>query len=335
MLAHASEDQLRVPSVGGMPPTEQTTAQSYEERRRDDLATRMLRLSAADLLHLHGRLHDHLGALVKDDPAERQLEDQDRALTALNRVSEHLGLDQAGKSALTVERYEETAAELELEISSAKIIRDWGSWRAARQVLTGERLPVNRMQRVREAKLARKRLRCEEVLVSVSAWLATDPDPLTTAEYDRWRVRANRELSPEARSHASSQTVVLTLGLGWSDVIRTAAGEEPKGQVIRRKLIDATASRRVAEEDGAPYESHNLAIRMRAARLKRGWSQQRLALESGLGQPSVSKIERGVQPWVALASVVRVTRALSISTGALLDLETEAWAAYLEQVEEI
>lgn len=50
---------------------------------------------------------------------------------------------------------------------------------------------------------------------------------------------------------------------------------------------------------------------------------------------SVSKIERAQISRVGQTTVIPLTKALGISIGALLEMEADEWAAYLEELEEI
>jgi transcriptional regulator with XRE-family HTH domain len=61
--------------------------------------------------------------------------------------------------------------------------------------------------------------------------------------------------------------------------------------------------------------------RVRAQRLKRGWSQERLAEEAGLHMTYVSSVERGERN-VTLLTIARLAQALGINPGLLVkDLE--------------
>ncbi len=57
---------------------------------------------------------------------------------------------------------------------------------------------------------------------------------------------------------------------------------------------------------------------VRKARLARGWTQERLAHESGLAYPQVSRIERGKRE-IRLRTFVKLVRALDVSPAELLD----------------
>ncbi len=57
---------------------------------------------------------------------------------------------------------------------------------------------------------------------------------------------------------------------------------------------------------------------VRAARLARGWTQERLAQESGLATVQISRIERGKRE-VRITTLVRLVAALGVSANELLD----------------
>lgn len=59
-------------------------------------------------------------------------------------------------------------------------------------------------------------------------------------------------------------------------------------------------------------------IRMRAERIRRGWSQQRLAVEAGVGYADVSRIECGwLRPYPGQAE--KIARALGLRPEQLLE----------------
>jgi transcriptional regulator with XRE-family HTH domain len=57
--------------------------------------------------------------------------------------------------------------------------------------------------------------------------------------------------------------------------------------------------------------------RVRTRRLELGWSQERLAEESGFHWTYVSSVERGERN-VTLMTIVRLARALDVNAGALV-----------------
>lgn len=59
-------------------------------------------------------------------------------------------------------------------------------------------------------------------------------------------------------------------------------------------------------------------ILLRDARLKRGWTQERLARESGVHQATVSKLEAAAYPNPTLRTRDRLANALRVSPAALI-----------------
>lgn len=59
-------------------------------------------------------------------------------------------------------------------------------------------------------------------------------------------------------------------------------------------------------------------IRMKAARLARGWSQQRLAVEAGVGYADICRAERGLFRLYP-TQAERIARVLGIGVEALLE----------------
>lgn len=68
------------------------------------------------------------------------------------------------------------------------------------------------------------------------------------------------------------------------------------------------------------YEPEAIAFgeRVRALRLKRGWTQERLAEEADLNFVQVSHIERGANE-PKLTTIIRLARALGVKAGKLID----------------
>lgn len=59
-------------------------------------------------------------------------------------------------------------------------------------------------------------------------------------------------------------------------------------------------------------------LRLIEIRKAKGWSQERLALESGLARSYLGGVERG-QRNIALLNIYRLAEALAITPGSLLD----------------
>lgn len=61
-----------------------------------------------------------------------------------------------------------------------------------------------------------------------------------------------------------------------------------------------------------------LAVRVKALRLAKGWSQEELAHQAGMHRTFVSQIERATKT-SSIATVEKVARAFEITIGELLD----------------
>lgn len=59
-------------------------------------------------------------------------------------------------------------------------------------------------------------------------------------------------------------------------------------------------------------------LKVRALRLKKGWTQEELAERSGLTPVQISRVERGVRE-VRLTTLLRLLNALETTPGRLLD----------------
>jgi transcriptional regulator with XRE-family HTH domain len=63
---------------------------------------------------------------------------------------------------------------------------------------------------------------------------------------------------------------------------------------------------------GAKEVQKKLGHRIRDLRMQKGWSQEQLAHESGLGRASMGAIERG-EASIRLANLLRISRTLDIA----------------------
>ncbi len=66
-----------------------------------------------------------------------------------------------------------------------------------------------------------------------------------------------------------------------------------------------------------------ISISIREHREARGWSQYRLAKESGVLQSTISRIEAGKTPKVDLVTLEKLARALGVHPAALIEYTPE------------
>ena len=67
----------------------------------------------------------------------------------------------------------------------------------------------------------------------------------------------------------------------------------------------------------------DVGVRVVLARTKRGWSQKALSDKTGLSQKTLSLVEKGRSQRLYADTVVRLAKALEVSTDWLLGLKTE------------
>jgi transcriptional regulator with XRE-family HTH domain len=68
----------------------------------------------------------------------------------------------------------------------------------------------------------------------------------------------------------------------------------------------------------------DIGVRVVLARTRRGWSQKELSEKTGLSQKTLSLLEKGHSQRLYVETVVRLAKALGVSTDWLLGLETES-----------
>lgn len=76
-------------------------------------------------------------------------------------------------------------------------------------------------------------------------------------------------------------------------------------------------------QSGASPEGRALGREIAAARVRKGWSQQRLAQETGVSQSSLKHYETGKRV-PTVTTLIVLGRALGISAGDMLDIAAEA-----------
>jgi ribosome-binding protein aMBF1 (putative translation factor) len=288
-------------------------------------------LSDAELVALHDEIRQRLDLAARDEPDQRKIDRQATTLAALRRVSEHLGLEDEQLFGLSVTSYDEAASELGLAVSSAQIVRAWGSWRDARLVLAGQRIPFRRQRsNAPEAELGR----IAEMTQAIRAWLDSEPANHSTRAYDEWVREANATAQRANSPWPGRTTIVKQLRMGWDDcvdfVTKEAATNAPRvASKIARSGVNAAAreARRSFELDAV-----RVGLRVRALREVAGWSQLDLSYLSGLPQSSISKMERGLTT-PSLKTLALLGRCLDISSDRLLNASREEFKAELDKRE--
>lgn len=82
-------------------------------------------------------------------------------------------------------------------------------------------------------------------------------------------------------------------------------------QTIYEQMAEGVSRRPARMEGGSPDFLRVLGARVREARIEKGLSQRRLALQAGIKQPDVSRVEEGRKN-MTLFTLVRLCKALGI-----------------------
>ena len=185
---------------------------------------RLLELPRSQQVRAYNELRTYLAIkpAIYDD-VERKLEREGAAYKALRDASEHLGICDR---ALKVREFKAAIAALgrSSEWSSEKMIRLFGSWRAAVESYAG-RPPVSPEQAAMRSHLGGRRRTHEDYLTAVRLWLATDPPKVTVGDYADWARRTNGMRRPTDPVMPAAQTVRAGLARSWPDILRVARGE--------------------------------------------------------------------------------------------------------------
>ncbi|WP_445151156.1 hypothetical protein [Baekduia sp. Peel2402] len=180
------------------------------------------RLSEADLLDLYGRLVAELeGVPIGQTRADRRLQARVDALRALASVRDELGLRTDER--LTVRAFNEAAPGRVPGWNASRVVRAWGSWRNATDVLAGAK-PPRRAEReavmlVRGFNRSSRRPPLDGLL----EWLDTKPAKLNNAAYDEWARARNAELGPREPRYLLAGGVTFAMSVnGFAEARRHA-----------------------------------------------------------------------------------------------------------------
>lgn len=246
----------------------------------------------------------------------QRAERRDRAVRALVKVCDHLGLTGKQRGELATRAFDEAAAELELGVSSSQVVRAWGSWRAALDALVAEE-PPTRPPSVLQSTARRtqgQKLRAAEQ--AINSWLATEPDNLHRDTYDAWARSARPAFEARGGWVPSGDTITGITGLRWRKVL-----EEVQAGDAARAFAVAKSRQRAAERSRRArtlrHDKVRLAARLKVVREARGWSQVELADRADLSQGTISRLELGYSS-LNLTSLVPVVTALDASYDLLL-----------------
>lgn len=214
-------------------------AESVRQRSElDELMRRFSELARCDQLEFCSLLRSYMAVdhSLLDDERLRQHE----TISCIRQAMEHLGIDVSP----TVAQYDQTARELDLDWSSHRIIRLWGSWSHAAGVATGGRLPATAQQRAFISRFdARTGFEREEHFAAVRQWLATRPALETHNAYDEFAREYNYKLEEGELPLPRYATVIHSLCLSWRDVVAVAKGELDHAEAVKETVLKRDWSR--------------------------------------------------------------------------------------------
>jgi ribosome-binding protein aMBF1 (putative translation factor) len=263
------------------------------------------------------------------------------AISALERVADHLGLDdQRARLNLKMREFDaapETVREGWLARQVAKVIR--GSWSLAKGVTFGsERLPVASEIKLKRAEgLARKRREGALSLGALQAWLETKPAKKTRSAYDAWAKAQNQKYRSAGR-RPPPQGIALwkRWRVPWSEIVQAVEEQRVPGgpevvEIEKQQSLGKPGERIEQRESGRPLnlDPHFRGQRLKAARQSRGWTLRELADRIGLDNSQLSRIEKAevtnssFETWAKLAAALDLSLD-ELAAGPQRDLPTSA-----------
>jgi predicted DNA-binding transcriptional regulator AlpA len=192
---------------------------------------RILDLTAADQLRVYDALRDYLGVAIAESDADRRLTQRLEALSVLEQARDHLGL--SNDVAPTMAEFDRAADELGLDWNAQRVARAFGGYKIAASHLRGERSRGSGLKEgMRRAAIGRARTH-EDYVTALRIWLATEPNPDRTRDYDAFARDYN---SRNDHPLPLSSAVKKGLTLFWVDCLRVARRETTLAEVAEHDL---------------------------------------------------------------------------------------------------
>jgi hypothetical protein len=198
---------------------------------------RLLDLPWRDRREIYQLLGASLG-LPHDDDGEgerqRELAGRAEALDAMRAAAEHLSLPDGSR--LAVRDYDRAQQKLGLGLSSAAVIRRWGAWREAVDVMQGMRAKTTARQRAHWRAVNSSVRTHEQHLAGVRAWLEGEPSAVTKRAYDDWALDCNEQY-PESVPLVTADAMANALALPWRTLLGVVRGERTLAEAQRERLL--------------------------------------------------------------------------------------------------
>jgi hypothetical protein len=190
----------------------------------NEAIARALVLSDLGKFELLGVLLSDLSVeLDETSQAQRLVLERKEALEAMLAVSEYLGLP--ADEAPTTTQFNQGARELELDWSSARVIRLWERWTLAQSAFKGERRINSPVSRRLRRHWGRYRIDHADYVSGVKDWLRSRPEAETRGAYDDYAEVFNATKAADRKTVVRSATIQRDLRLRWPSVVAVARGQ--------------------------------------------------------------------------------------------------------------
>ncbi|WP_445151166.1 hypothetical protein [Baekduia sp. Peel2402] len=224
------------------------------------------RLNEADRLRLWQRLSESLTSESGDEVGQAHLlTERVAALDALTAEYERRGLVGSGRR-LTARDFNEGCRATGSVWNATRVVRAWGRWRTALDVLHGARAHDRIGERAARLTTGFARRSRQDARQAIADWVATKPQALANHAYDTWAKERNASLSPEKLPYPGSSAVRSMLGT------TTFAGAVRRAVAERDGDTPPKAAERTIEDYSLVLDGHRLVNRIGASLLL-GWTE--------------------------------------------------------------
>lgn len=204
------------------------------------LVTRVLALPDLAKFEIFEALREDLaGALSKESPENRKVQERKEALVVIKKVAEELGLP--ANKAPTARQFDEVADRVAEGWNSQRVIRLWERWRLAKGAYLGTRKIDSPARRKRRGQLKgtwKQGDAQERYLASLKTWLDSEPERLTKAAYEEFAEAHNADLRAGEQPLSRAETIRRGLPLDWSNALAVARGDLTMEEALEVELAE-------------------------------------------------------------------------------------------------
>jgi hypothetical protein len=298
------------------------------EREINDLKRRILDLAERDRIAIHQALQESLAATQPPTVADQQNERRAQASRVMDRVAEHLRLDDDGKRELTMGQFDAVDPDVRESWRAARVAGAFGkSWPAAKTVWLGHSLGVNLHQRQLRRQAARRDQLFQDHILGLRRWLDEEPETPELERYDAWAEQQNASREPGARPLVKASTIVRRRS--WNEALRLARHEDIEEQEAKpdeeARRTEAEAPRTEAEaqehtdeplpspkEHDRQTDPQLLSRRIFYARKARDLRRSELSIKASLADGALYRLETGIAAEPYFWTMARLAIALEV-----------------------